>query len=392
MVRIQIDSTIDALDPQKWDQIVERDHIVSRHAYLKAIERAEINDCQFRYVTLQEGDRILAHTCVYSMTFPLDLFNGGLSKKAVDSVRTLWPRFLSTRFVECGTPVALGHTFSFAPDGNVRTLLSFLLEGIETVACSFRHKTILVRDFIEGDLGWAGDSFPTKGYGRVPNLPNTFLEIRWHSFDEYLASLKSKYRNEAKNHIMRAQKNSIRFENRANFENLAGELTRLWHQTYERPHEYRREILTPKYFEAMDSELGSQSGVLLAWKGVQLVGFSLYLLDDDTLRWQYSGMDYEVSREASLYFNLMYQLIELAIAAGKKAIEMGITSYSPKLQVGAAMEPLQMYLRHTSPLWHPVVVSLWRSFTKLPKGRISKEVFCLDPPTPRTLRRETPCC
>ena len=69
--------------------------------------------------------------------------------------------------------------------------------------------------------------------------------------------------------------------------------------------------------------MGDRSRIILLWKGEELVGFSLVLLDDHTLRFLYTGLDYRYSKSDLLYFNLLYEVVRLGIeVAEEEGIEM----------------------------------------------------------------------
>ena len=82
----------------------------------------------------------------------------------------------------------------------------------------------------------------------------------------------------------------------------------------------------------------------------KLIAFSLCLVEGDTLYGEYIGLDYSIALDIHLYFYVMRDTISWAIANGYKSIVSSGLSYAPKLQMAHVLEPLDLYVRHTSPL------------------------------------------
>lgn len=64
----------------------------------------------------------------------------------------------------------------------------------------------------------------------------------------------------------------------------------------------------------------------------------------------YVGINYDYNSTYSLYYNLIYLTVDFAIAQNKRIIDMGITCYSPKAQLGCRFVPLHIFVRHLNPL------------------------------------------
>ncbi len=118
--------------------------------------------------------------------------------------------------------------------------VSLIIKEIENYAKIKKIGIVLIRDFHEDEICFFDNLF-NKGYQRVNNLPNTNLEATWKSFNEYLESLRSHYRNEIKKNLNKAKLNNVRIEIVDNFSYLAEDLQTLWKNNYDNAKEYRRE-------------------------------------------------------------------------------------------------------------------------------------------------------
>ena len=63
-----------------------------------------------------------------------------------------------------------------------------------------RALVMVLRDFESEEAGWL-HLLRGCGYHIVPGLPNTYLDVRWDTIDEYRDDLKSYYRSKINNHL-----------------------------------------------------------------------------------------------------------------------------------------------------------------------------------------------
>lgn len=349
--------SITEIEESKWDSIVSKNRIICSYRFLLAVEKSNINDCNFFYPVVYENNQILAHACTYSITTDLDTLTKGITKKIIRFIRFFWKNFLKIKFLECGTPIAIGNTISFLEDTNKRMVLNLLVDCIERIAELKKIKFILFRDFYENDINLFNNLI-NKRYKKIYNLPNTILNLHWMSFNEYLDNLRSHYRYKINKNLKIAEQKGITVEVCDEFSNLAEQLQSLWYNVYINAKEYKREILTKEFFENMDMYLGKKSKVILIKNDFQIVGFALLLSDEDTLRFMFSGIDYNFNKEYSIYFLSLYYIIIQAIDEGKKEIELGLTTYIPKINIGAEVINLYMYLKHVNILINPIITNL----------------------------------
>jgi predicted N-acyltransferase len=372
-MRTEVHTSITQIDRDEWNTIVDPNRLICRHEYLEAIENSKINDCRYFYPVIRdESGKLLAHTCLYFISTELDLFATGALKWGIQKIRKLWPSFLILRSVECGTPVALGNTISFA-DGNREELLFDLVEAAEQVAADLNVKVILFRDFYDDEIDFY-DRFTDRGYKRIHNLPCTRLSIRWNSFDTYLASMRSQYRKRIQSRARAFSASGCKLEIVDDISSIRSDVFRLWQNVFDHAKEYKRERLTEAYLDEMDKRLGDRMRAVLAWKDEKLIGFIMLLYDADLLVPLFCGLDYAQNRETFVYFNMHYEVVREAIDAGMKEIDFGITTTLPKIDMGAVVRNQYMYMKHTNKIGNLIVPRLFDVMTPQPKIR-SRRVF-----------------
>lgn len=361
-MKTEILTSIGDISPAEWNSIVADNRLICRHEYLHAVEASKINDCKYFYIVLRENGGIIAHACVYFITTELDSFAKGGVKKAITLIRRVWKSFLVLKSVECGTPVALGNTISCREGVDRAGILGEIVSEVERIARQLNVKVLLFRDFYEHEVAFY-DQLTKRGYRRIRNLPGARLDVRWKTFDEYLASMRRLYR-----HKMQAQTRKFAGKNTSvelirDFSPYASDLARLWKNAYDNAREYRREVLLPDFFENMDRYLGDRSAIILLKVESRPVGFALLLFDDHTLIPLFCGLDYAYNKQYCIYLNLLYNTVRAAIETRAKEVDFGITTLAPKLDLGATVDPLFMYMKHLDPLANRLVPRLFELMT-----------------------------
>ena len=364
----ELHTCLKKIDRAEWDAIVPNQRLFQSYAFHQALHEATINDCEYRYFVVRgAAGEMRAHASFYSISTPLDLFLPGQSGLArlLGGLRSVHSSFLDFRLVECGSPTALGYPVAFRPDiqsSERTTIFAALTEQMEAFAREKRADLLVIRDFRDGELEDVG-GLVEAGFRAVPNLEDSRLDLRWKSFDAYLASLKSHYRRQVRLNLAKAQRAGLRAERVFDFSPHAEEFARLWKLTHQRSKEYQRERLGADYFRAIARNLGEKAFATLFWLGNTLVGFTLYLANDDVLVPSYIGIDYERNARAAVVFNAYYDWIRTGIELDFASVELGITSYEPKRRLGARLERLHVLIRHRTSGLTPMVAALYRQMT-----------------------------
>jgi predicted N-acyltransferase len=87
----------------------------------------------------------------------------------------------------------------------------------------------------------------------------------------------------------------------------------------------------------------------------KVVAFTLCMLEGDAIYAEYIGLDYRVALELHLYHYAVRDMISWAIANGYKWFRSSALNYDPKLHMRHLLDPIDLYVRHTSPLANAVL-------------------------------------
>ena len=313
-----------------------------------------MNDFDYRYVLLlDDNDSPAALTCFYSITTDIAIFAPLALRNLLLRVRRLFPNFLKFRMIEWGTPVTVSSPpFVTRPDISASAVITCMHRLLIETAKSEGHFLIVVRDF-EGPTQELQSHFSAKRYHLVDSMPNTGLDIVWPSIAAYHGAMKSYYRSKLQKHLRINQERKVRHELVDDFDHLAEVLCTQWLVVHNQADEVQREVLTPTFYRDFSRNMGSASKVLLFYKGDELAGHALLLVDGTMLRWLYFGRN-EATND-SLYLYVAHSVIETAILLGAQTLEMGLTTYAIKLDLGAHVRPIRIALRAVSGLINPFV-------------------------------------
>ncbi|MFH0976740.1 MAG: GNAT family N-acetyltransferase [Spirochaetota bacterium] len=374
-MEVKVYKSITEIPEPDWDSIVGRNRIICTHRFLEAVEKSNINDCKYYYPVVYDNNKIIAHACAYSISMELDIFAEGITKKIINVIRKVWKNFLIIKLFECGTPIALGNTISFADQIDKKQYLPFIIKAIEVIAKEKKISIILLRDFNNNELFFF-DNLINLGYGRTFNLPTALLQIKWDTFEDYLKSMRKHYRQNIRANKKKFKDSGIEVQLINSFSQYSVEFTKLWKNLFDNAKEYRREILTPAFFENMDKYLGQQSMTLVLKKDDRLIAYILLLFNNNILVPLFAGLDHLMNKQYKLYFNLFYNVIEIGIREKMKYIDFGITTLEPKKQIGCEITNLYMYMKHLNPIINILMNKIFNIFT--PKVRLlCKKVFRL---------------
>jgi predicted N-acyltransferase len=365
ILKVTVHESIHELSPAEWNEIVGEGAVWQTHAALALLEDGGLENCRARYLTFRTVDgRLAAHSAVYIMETDLLIFSQGLVKSLLDKVRRVAGNFLRPRVLECGCPVSAGNPLCRRDGITYADILGPLCDALERLAAKEGVRFILLRDFIEEDVPEL-TRLAEHGFTRIPNLPTTQLRVRWRSFDEYLAAMCSRHRQNRG--LGLAQKSGLTARWKDEFSGMAEELARQWSNVNQQAKEYSRERVTREFFRHVNSALGSRCRLMEILKGGRMVAHALVASDGTLLRWLLFGREDGDARDGA-YFLVIARIIEFAIGEGLDLIEMGRTTYSPKTDFGAQMVPLSMFLRVRG-VPSTVVLKLFHLLNPVPEVR-----------------------
>jgi len=267
----------------------------------------------------------------------------------ISLVRRFCPRFLKLRALMVGCSAGEAH-LAATETLPVDIVAETLSNGIIEQARSLNAQLIVLKEFpsrYRNILHY----FVQRGFTRTPSMPMTMLNIGYESFEAYMAkALKSSARKKLRKKLeATAGITDIRLSVTDDAASFVDEIYPLYLQVFDRSR-MQFEKLTKDFFRQLGQRM-SDKVRFFAWRrGNTLVAFSLCMVQGDSLYAEYVGFDYSVALDLHLYHYVVRDMISWGISKGYKWFRSSGLNYDPKLHMRHRLDPVDLYVRHTSTL------------------------------------------
>ncbi len=354
MLSAELYTSIEQVPREDWNALAQPHSEAMSWEFWRIVERAGLNDFRYFHVLLRDPTgRVMALGSFYSVTTDIAIFAPAPLRALLGLVRRLWPGFFKLRMLEWGTPITIvSPPYARVDEVEDAEVIQAMHRLMRQTARRQGQLLMLARDFEPPQEGLRAPC-ARLGYHWIPSLPNTYLRVRWRSPEEYLGSMRSYYRSKVLKHLKRNLEAGVRHQRVRDFAHLADTLCAQWMVVHENASEFQREVLTPRFYRLLSEDMGGKAQVLLFHRGEQLVAHALLLLDGPMLRWLYVGR--ELAANDSLYLYVAYSVVCAAIELGAERLEMGLTTYAIKQDLGAEVTPIRIALRASWGLINPFV-------------------------------------
>jgi hypothetical protein len=301
-------------------------------------------DCLLQnYLIGYREDKPVGIAYCFSIRVDLARMANSYPPDVLETVKTWKPDFMNVRVVEVGHIESLGTAIEMLPPYQAPFLQAFS-EKIDEIARLEHADVCLIRDI-------ASARFPEfcvlkeHGYRSVMGFPIARMPLRWNTFDGYLASLKSKKRNNIRQKRAKLQMPEIEVDIIEDYAPYAERLAELWKNVATRNNGYEHERLTPAFFEAMSHHLRGRSHVVAIKRHGNIVAYGLNLIGDDEYFGVAEGLDYDIRDTYDLYANNIFEGLRVACELKKKTLNIGVTTYDFKTSIGAELDPCIYFVK-----------------------------------------------
>jgi predicted N-acyltransferase len=353
--------SINYLD-SRWDALAAENSVFLSRRYLRVLEEATPDNMHQRYALIFREEKAVAAVVAQSVTISVART---LKESRHKNVTKPLER-LEERMLVCGNLLSWGmHGVAFAPGEAQGTLWPAVAEAIYRLRRADKlfgeTDLVMVKDFTDGDAEGA-EVLSRFSYRPLETDPNMILEIspQWRTFEDYLASLNSKYRKTCKQidkDVAKAGCQIEEFNDVGEIERHADALHGLYLQTHSNAR-LRLVTLPVTFLPRLTRELDKDIRWSVIRRDGRLVGFVNTVRDGETAVGYYIGFDRAANAEVPIYFRLLQAVIEHAIQFGCRKLSLGRTALEPKARLGARPEPMRVMVRHRIPMLNVIVRGL----------------------------------
>ncbi len=331
------------------------------HRYYRIVEDTIRQDFEYRYVVLEDL------LCSPRAIQPVFLVNqdilegsGRFLRAMAGLIRAVFPRFMFIRTLMIGCVAGEGHLGLIEADGGASlfqgdsaTWVGRIL-GLVLRPCAKRlgASLVVLKEFSHLHRP-ALIPLAEHGFTRVPSFPMTRLGLNYRDFEHYMtAALSRNARKSLRRNLREAQAaGPIELQIVEDVTPWVDEVYPLYLQVYDRA-TLRFEKLTKEYLCRIGREMPERVRFFIWRQAGRAVALSICMIHDDTIYDMYLGMEYPLALDLHLYFHTIRDTLAWAMARGFRWYVSTALGYAPKLQLGCHLVPLDLYVRHTSPLFN----------------------------------------
>jgi hypothetical protein len=322
--------------------------------YYELVEDTIHQEFDYRYFTIRDWNGAICGVQPFFI-LDMDLLAGAKPRigRLTNLIRRLWPRFMHARMLMVGCAAGEGHLDGkdeFTRASNARLLASAIVKE----ARALKAGLIVLKEF-PAKYRPMLECFVHNDFTRIPSLPNVRLNIEYTSFEEYMKrALSSGARTKLRKKLKateHAQPIELTVVN--DITPIIEEAYPLYLQVYHRSKQHF-ERATQAYFCGLGHRMGDKVRFFLWRQNGKLVAFGSCIVHGDTMHAEYLGLDYAIAIDLHLYHYTFRDLVSWGIAGGYKWFHSGSLNYDPKLHLRYRLDPIDLYVRHTSPICNAV--------------------------------------
>ena len=355
-------TSINEIPTEIWDSLNCKQNVYFHPGFLKSIEKNH-PEITFSYIVLVDKENNpTAFASLKIIDFQLTSFDKNFDfLKNISRKIRLFPNKESLKLLICGNTFVSGEHGVFIKENLDKNAI------IKELAKSINHfvnankdlkkqiDAFLIKDFANESL-FITDELKRSHYHPFLVEPNMqlLLHKNWQNFDDYLASMKTKFRVKARKAFK--QSASIKIENVTlnNIDKLLPEMTLLYEKVASKAG-FNLGNFNLEAYKALKENLGEKYILKTYWLQDKIVGFVSGVINNNSLDAHFVGIDYQLNKEYAIYQRMLYDYIEIAINENLKILNFGRTASEIKSSVGAVPQDLTMYLRHKKSLTNKIL-------------------------------------
>ncbi len=344
---------ISKIPEEVWKDLDCSENLYFSPDYLTALENNN-SQLDFFYVVIKnEQQKAIAFASVQMIDFYIDSLQNEdqslLNRIAcIGRQLKILPKEKPLKILNCGNTFVSGeHGIFIKSDQNKRSVLRLLAKAILQYT---QHQSpidiFIMKDFLEESLPISNEliSLGYYAFNVEPNMKLT-LNPEWNSFDDYLTSLKTKFRVKAKKALQRSDELKVQNITQENMDEQLVPMTHLYHKVASKAY-FNLGDFNLKTYKELKASLNDSYILKSYWLNDKMVGFLSGMINGDTLDAHFVGIDYSLNKQFAIYQRMLYDYIQVAIDQKLSVINFARTASEIKSSVGAVPEHLTIYIRH----------------------------------------------
>ncbi len=341
--------------PEKdWNAIVPESKGLMRMPYLKAIENSSNEDERSKYVLFYDGHKVVA-AAVFNIVIVTakDYGNREPAVNKLGKIKENIKEKTKLKILICGhTHISGDHGFIYSPEISHEDAFHALADVTYQIRNSEKLRgdvhLQLIKDFYEEEK-ITSEHLKIFNYRQFTLDPNMFIPIRpeWKTFDDYLNTMKSKYRSRTVN--LFKQGNAL--ERRSlSVEEIQHYFDRIQELYFNVANKAKMKInhYDTNYFVELKKQMQDDFELVGYFLEDKMVGFRTNLFWGEHCEAHSVGVDYDENTKYAVYQNLLADTVRRAFEKQKTNVIFGRTAMEMKSSLGAVPVQMYCYMRHAT--------------------------------------------
>ncbi len=346
-------SSIDEIPSKIWEGLKCIENIYFHPKYIKTLEKNH-PEIIFSYIVLvDKNTQPTAFASIKIIDFYLNSIRNDFEfLKNIGRKLHIFPDKKPLKLLICGNTFVSGEHGVFIKDNqDKKAIVKELAESINHFVNSNKKlkkqiDAFLIKDFARESL-FITDELKYFSYHAFSVEPNMQLQLQedWQDFDDYLTSMKTKFRVKARKAFKQSAEIRIEDVTLKNIDKKLPKMTALYEKVALNAN-FNLSSFNLETYKDLKEKLGDDYILKTYWLEDKIVGFISGVINQKSLDAHFVGIDYNLNRKYAIYQRMLYDYIEIAINKKLKTVNFGRTASEIKSSVGAKPQDLTMYLRH----------------------------------------------
>lgn len=361
--------SIQLIQKQEWDSVADSRNIYLSYEYLVSLETAMKGEMDFFYnISYDKSGKPILVAALQLVKFvdKRRAYSEALCKLSYHLHKKLMDAFTINVLV-CGNVFSDGENgFLWSSDITTEEAMDEICRVVEQLKeeknIKEKASITLFKEFWPTSSIYS-DRLKQRSYRDFMIDVNMVLEIQdgWNSMDDYLASMKTKFRTRAKSVFKKSAKLTVKSLSVAEIKENKERISELFENVLEKS-DFSAGRLNTDVFALFEEHLKDKFSMRAFYLNDEMVGFSTSFVNGDIFEANYVGLDYNFNSEYSVYQRILYDYVEQSLKFKSKELHLGRTAELIKSSIGALPKNMTLYAKHRSSvhnmLLKPIIQSI----------------------------------
>lgn len=321
--------------------------------YFKTLENSFNKKVDFTYIVFFNA---LETPIAFAVTQLVTINTKELSDQELpclinDTVKNTLLKNLDVSVLICGNLFSCGeHGFIFDNNQLAATdaykCLANALRDTRKMDNAEKPSFILVKEFWPTSFK-DSDSIKDSGFREIFIDVNMLLQLSpdWHSFEDYLKSMRTKFRTRAKKVLSNSEAIVVKDFSESDIENYQTEIDQLYEMVIENAY-FKLGQLNALVFKNLKKTLSNKFNFKGYFLDNELIGFATSFIQENAVEAFHVGFNYNYKNSHNIYQRMLYDYVDLAINLQVSQLRLGRTAETIKSSLGAQPVEMKLYVRH----------------------------------------------